>query len=74
MIAARCIEHNQIACWCLSDNIFSNGRSEFRKNLTIRENGLSEIDTISITLDEIKLIPNDMELGSYIRSKFIHNI
>lgn len=63
MIAARCQEHNQIGCWCLSDNIFST---------SLGKGKISEFDWdkyVVLTEEEIKKIPNDMELGRYVREK-----
>ncbi len=57
MIASKCKEHNQIACWCQSDNIFS-------KSIKVNSR------EITLTEEEIKKFPNDMELGKYIRSIF----
>lgn len=66
MIASKCKEHNQIVCWCQSDNIFSQNM----KKHTIK----SKIMQIVLTEEEIKKIPNDIELGAYIRKKFLNKI
>ena len=60
MIASKCKEHNQIGCWCQSDNIFTK-----KIKVNSRE--------VTLTEEEIKKFPNDMELGKAIRA-FILNL